>query len=118
MPWLLRDGEVLASLDIARTRREWASRRSVQETIEGALLLPPTRSVHTFGLRQPIDVAFCEAELDVDDELRDLVVVKTVRMGRWRVSLPSIHPRAVVEAEAGTFGRWNLSPGDQLEIKQ
>lgn len=118
MPWLLRDGEVLASLEIARTRRERAARRSGQESIEGALLLPATRSVHTFGMRSPVDVAFCEADLDVNDELGDLVVVKTARMRCWRVSLPSLHPRAVVEAEAGAFGRWNLSPGDQLEIKQ
>lgn len=118
MPWLLRDGEVLASLEIARTRRERASRRSGQETIEGALLLPATRSVHTFGMRFPVDVAFCKVELDVEGGLGDLVVVKTARMERWRVSVPSLHPRAVVEAEAGAFGRWNLRPGDQLEIKQ
>lgn len=117
MPWLLRDGEVLASLEIAHTRRERASKRSVQEGIGGALLLRPTRSVHTFGLRHPVDVAFCDAELDVDHELGDLVVVRTARMSRRRVSLPSLHPRAVVEAEAGAFGRWNLGPGDQLEIK-
>jgi uncharacterized membrane protein (UPF0127 family) len=29
-----------------------------------------------------------------------------------------LRARAVVEAEAGTFARWNLQVGDQLEVKE
>ena len=58
MGWLLRDGEVLASLEVADTRA--ARRRGLlgRDGIDGALLLAPARSVHTFGMRFPIDVAW------------------------------------------------------------
>lgn len=111
MAWLLRDGEVLASLEIARSRRERARGLLGREGIEGALLLPATRSVHTVGMRFPIDVAFCNGQ-------GELLVVRIVRMGRWRVSRPSLRTRAVIEADAGAFARWNLRPGDRLEVKE
>jgi uncharacterized protein len=109
MAWLLRDGEVLASLEVARDRK--GRRRGLlgRDGIEGALLLQPCRSVHTLGMRFPIDVAFCDA---------DLVVVRIVHMGRFRVSRPAARARAAIEAEAGAFARWGLQPGDQLEIKE
>jgi uncharacterized membrane protein (UPF0127 family) len=108
VPWLLRDGEVLASLEVARSRRERARGLLGRDGIEGALLLRPARSVHTVGMRFPIDVAFC------DD---DLVVLRVVRMPRYRVARPMWRAKAVVEAEAGAFARWDLQPGDQLEMK-
>ena len=58
--WLLRDGDVLASLEVAATRS--ARRRGLlgRDHLEGALLLERTRSVHTLGMRFPIDVAFLD----------------------------------------------------------
>ncbi len=109
MPWLLRDGEVLASLEVARSRRDRARGLLGRDGVEGALLLEPARSVHTVGMRFPLDVAFCDAEM---------VVLKVVRMPRHRVSMPVPRARCVIEAEAGTFGRWELRPGDQLEVKE
>ena len=79
-----------------------------RDGMDGALLLRPARSVHTIGMRFPIDVAFCDA---------DLVVITTVYLERQRVCLPRVRARSVVEAEAGAFERWNLRVGDQLEIK-
>lgn len=118
MPWLLRDGEVLASLEIAPSRHPRAAGLTAREGIEGALLLPAGRSVHTFGLRFPIDVAFCDVDIDLDDDFGGLVVARTLTMQCWRVSLPSLRPRVAVEAEAGAFARWELRPGDELEVKQ
>lgn len=118
MPWLLRDGEVLASLEISRTRRGRPVVPSGREAIEGALLLPPARSVHTIGGRFPIDVAFCDLDIDLDDDFGGLVVVRTLQLPCWRMSLPSLRARSVVEAEAGAFARWNLHVGDELEVKQ
>ena len=109
MPWLLRDGEVLASLDVARSRRERARGLLGRDGIEGALWLAPARSVHTVGMRFAIDVAFCDGEG---------VVLRIVTMRRHRIGLPVLKARAVVEAEAGTFARWNLQPGDKLEVKE
>jgi uncharacterized protein len=109
MAWLLREGEVLASLEIARDRKSRMRGLLGRDGIEGALLLEPCRSVHTVGLRFPIDVAFCD---------RDLVVVRIVRLGRFRACRPVLRAHAAIEAEAGSFARWNLHLGDQLEVKE
>ena len=108
MPWLLRDGEVLASLEVPDTRA--ARRRGLlgRDGIEGALLLRPCRSVHSIGMRFPLDVAWCD---------RDLVVLRVARLPRHRVTRPVARAGAVLEAEAGSFARWGLVPGDQLELR-
>ncbi len=109
MAALLRDGEVLAALEVAERRAERTRGLLGRDSLEGALLLPRTRSVHTFAMRFPLDVAFCS---------RDLMVVATVlAMRPHRVSRPRLRCRYVLEAEAGAFERWRLRPGDQLEIK-
>jgi uncharacterized protein len=109
MAWLLRDGEVLASLEVARTRSERRRGLLGRDGIEGALLLEPAKSVHTIGMRFPIDVAFCDEEM---------VVLRVVRLARHRVALPMWKAHAVIEAQAGCFARWELRPGDQLEVKE
>jgi uncharacterized membrane protein (UPF0127 family) len=108
MPWLLRDGEVLASLELADTRP--ARRRGLlgRDGIEGAMLLRPARSVHSLGMRFPLDVAWC------DD---DLVVLRVARLPRHRLTRPVARAHSVLEAEAGSFVRWNLTVGDQLELQ-
>jgi uncharacterized protein len=106
--WLLRDGEVLASLEVAGSRRARSRGLLGRDGVEGALLLRPCRSVHTVGMRFPIDVAFC------DDELQ---VLRVVTMPRYRLSRLVWRSRAVIEAEAGAFARWGLRPGDKLEVK-
>lgn len=108
MPWLLRDGEVLAALEVAEGAAGRARGLLGRDGIEGAILIRPARSVHTLGMRFPIDVAFCD---------RDMTVVDTVRMPRHRVGRPRLRACCVVEAEAGAFDRWALRPGDHLEIK-
>ncbi|HEV8296807.1 MAG TPA: DUF192 domain-containing protein [Acidimicrobiales bacterium] len=107
MAWLVSDGRVLASLEIATTRR--ARRRGLigRDGIEGAILLQPARSIHTLRMRFPIDVAYCDA---------DLVVVRTATINPNRIGLPVWRARAVIEAEAGSFARWGLRPGDTLEV--
>jgi uncharacterized membrane protein (UPF0127 family) len=59
-------------------------------------------------MRFPIDVAFC------DD---DLQVLRVVTMHRHRLGRPVLRSRVVIEAEAGAFQRWSLRPGDVLEVK-
>ena len=108
MPWLLRDGEVLASLEVADQRGARRKGLLGRDSIEGALLLVPARSVHSIGMRFPIDVAWLDA---------DLVVLRTARLSRNRVSRPVLRARGVLEAEAGSFARWGVQVGDQLEKK-
>jgi len=108
MAWLVREGEVLASLDVVESFGARLRGLLGRDGCDGALLIKPARSVHTVGMRFPIDVAFCD---------RELRVVATTTMPRYRIGRPRLKARCVIEAEAGAFGRWRLQPGDQLEIK-
>ena len=58
MAWLLRDGEVLASVEVASSLAARSRGLLGKKGYEGALLLRHTRSVHTIGMRFAIDVAF------------------------------------------------------------
>lgn len=107
--WLLREGEVLAALEVAESFKERSRGLLGRPGLAGALLLRPARSVHSVGMRFPIDVAFCD---------KDLWVVRTVHMRPGRVSRPSLRGCCVIEAEAGAFERWRLQPGDHLEVRE
>mgnify|MGYP001168467183 CR=1 FL=1 len=107
MSWLLRDGEVLASLEVASSRRDRRRGLLGRDDFEGAMLIERVRSVHSLGMRFPIDVAFC------DDEM---VVVKTLRLEPHRITAPVLRAHSVIEAEAGRFAHWTLCPGDHLEV--
>jgi uncharacterized protein len=107
--WLVRDGQVLASLEIPPTRRGKARGLLGRRGIEGAVLLRGVRSVHTIGMQFDLDVALLDEHG---------VVIKMLRLKRNRVSAPILRTRAIVEAEAGAFGDWGLRIGDLLEIRE
>jgi uncharacterized membrane protein (UPF0127 family) len=106
--WLLRDGEVLAAIEVADSFGGRLRGLLGRDGIEGAILLRPARSVHTIGMRFPIDVAFCR---------RDLTVLDVTTMAPHRIGMPRLGAHCVIEAELGAFERWRLQPGDQLELK-
>ncbi len=108
MPWLVADGRVLASLEVATSTRGRMRGLLGRDGIEGALLLSPARSVHTFGMRFCIDVAFCD---------RDMMVLRIVSVPPRRVTRPTLRAHAVLEAEAGSFDRWQVQVGDHLEVR-
>lgn len=97
---------MLASLEVADTRPARRKGLLGRDGIDGAMLLTPARSVHSIGMRFPLDVAWCD---------RDLVVLRVARLGRHRMTRPVVRARSVVEAQAGAFARWNLTVGDRLE---
>jgi uncharacterized protein len=105
--WLLRDGDVLASVEVARRMGPRMRGLLGRDGLDGALLLQPAMHVHTFGMRFPLDVAYLDG---------DLTVVAITRMRPWRVGVPRVRSRAVLEAEAGSFERWHLAIGDALEL--
>ena len=72
-------------------------------------LLQPARSVHTIGMRFPIDVAFCD---------RHGVVLRTLTVAPWRVTRVVWRAGFVVEAPAGSFDRWQLRAGDTVEVRE
>jgi uncharacterized membrane protein (UPF0127 family) len=71
------------------------------------MVISPASSVHTFGMRFPIDVAFCDRSWRV-------IAVRT--MGPGRMSRPRLRARVVIEAEAGAFERWDVIPGTRLAL--
>ncbi len=107
MPRLMRDGEVLASVEAATTRA--ARRRGLlgRASFAGVLVIRPCRQVHSFGMRFPIDVIWC----DGDGRVLRIVALRPQRMTRlvWR-------SRFVLEAELGTATGWGLKDGDLLEV--
>jgi len=108
MSWLVRDGDVLGTAEVADTARNRRRGLLGRDGHDGALVLRPCRHVHTVGMRFAIDVAFCDAEG---------VVLRTVTLAPWRLS-PYVRRAAfAVEAEAGAFDRWRLRPGDRLELR-
>jgi uncharacterized protein len=107
--WLLREGEVLAALEVAESREERMVGLLKRDSIEGAILIQPARSVHSVGMAFAIDVAFCT---------RDLVVLRTLCLRPGRMTRPCLRGGCVIEAEAGAFERWNLRVGDRLEIRE
>ena len=108
MAWLVSEGHVLASLEIAKGFRGRSRGLIGRDGIEGALLLRPARSVHTVGMRFPIDVAYCDGSL---------TVLEITTMAPRRVGRPRLSARAVLEAEAGCLKRWGIEPGMTLEVR-
>ncbi len=108
MTWLLRGGDVLAAVDVVEPRIPFGQGLHGRDGYEGAMVLARTRAVHTFGMRFPVDVAYC------DD---DLVVIRVRRMRPWRVGMPCPKARLVIEGEAGSFERWGLAVGDTVELR-
>jgi len=106
--WLVLDGRVLATLEVAETRRARGRGLLGRDGIEGALLLRPARSVHTVGMRFPIDVAHLDG---------DLTVLRTATMVPNRVGRVVWRSRGVLECEAGTLDRWGVKVGDRLEVR-
>lgn len=104
---LLVDGRPVAPLELALDRRSRGRGLLGRDGLDGALLLAPCRSVHTFAMRFAIDVALCD---------RGLRVVATTTVAPGRLVLPRWGASAAVEAEAGCFDRWGLCPGSSLAV--
>ena len=109
MAWLLRDDQVLAAVEVAESRRDRMRGLLGREGIDGALVLRPGKSVHSFGMRFPLDVAFCD---------RELVVRRMVSLPPNRLTRLSLRCHCIIEAEEGAFERWKLRLGDKLEVRE
>ena len=108
MPWLVVEDHVLASIEVAATRAERRRGLIGRDGIDGALVLWRTRAIHTFGVRFPIDVSYCDSSM---------LVLRTASVNPNRICLPVLRASSVVEAEAGSFARWGLRPGDIVEVR-
>ena len=108
MPWLVRGDDVLASAEVAVTRK--LRRRGLfgRDQLDGVLILRPCRQVHTFGMKFPIDVAFCD---------RYGFVLHVSQMRPGRVSRYVLRAYFAIEAAEGSFDRWEIGVGDIIEVK-
>jgi uncharacterized membrane protein (UPF0127 family) len=79
-------GELAVPLEIASSYRARTKGLLGRDSVDGALLLSPAGSVHTFRMRFPIDVAYLDRGLRV-------IAVRTMRPGR--LGLPRV--QVVVE---------------------
>lgn len=107
--WLVSEGHVLASAEIAEGRRHRLVGLLGRTSVEGAFVIPRCRWVHTFGMKMPLDVAHVDASG---------TVLRTVRMVPHRVGAPMRRAHLVIEAEAGAFERWGLRAGDIVEVRR
>jgi hypothetical protein len=106
--WLLRDGDVVCALEITDSTAERGVLRG-RSGCQGALHLEGTRTVHTAGMRFPVDVAFLSV---------DLTVLRVTRLKPWRLARGGRGARSAVETEAGSLARWGVQVGDQLEVRE
>jgi uncharacterized protein len=105
--WLLCDGQLVAPVTVAVLDMERSAGLLGQDSLRGALLLEGAHHVHTFGMHFPLDVAFCDRRLRVFD---------VITLARNRLSRPRIRSRFVLEATAGAFQKWGISPRSQLSV--
>ncbi|UYQ64142.1 DUF192 domain-containing protein [Streptomyces peucetius] len=104
---LTADGLDVARVEIAATYRTRRRGLLGRDGIDGAMLLTPCNSVHTIGMRFPIDVAYLDGTLRV-------LTIRTMPPGR--VGLPRLRARHVLEAEAGALAGWGVRAGTALTV--
>ena len=107
MAWLTRDGQVLASAEVASHRAARRTGLLGRDELDGVFILK-ARSVHTFGMSFAIDVAFCDA---------DGVVLRVATLPPNRLTRPVLAARSAIEAPAGAFRSWGVVVGDRLEVR-
>ncbi|MFF5487038.1 DUF192 domain-containing protein [Streptomyces virginiae] len=78
-----------------------------RDGIDGAMLLTPAASVHTFRMRFAIDVAYLD---------RAFGVLAVVTMAPGRLGLPRLRSRHVLESAAGAMAGWGLRAGITIAV--
>ncbi|CCK27757.1 hypothetical protein BN159_3378 [Streptomyces davaonensis JCM 4913] len=101
-------GDVGLPLEIASSYRARTRGLLGRDAVDGVLLLSPANSIHTIGMRIPIDVAYLDRRLNV-------LAVRTMKPGR--LGLPRLRARHVLEAEAGAMVGWGLRVGVRVVVE-
>nr|WP_037828503.1 DUF192 domain-containing protein [Streptomyces sp. NRRL S-325] len=94
-------------LRIAASYRARARGLLGADGVDGALLITPCGSVHTFRMRFTIDVAYLDRRFNV-------LAVRRMKPGR--LGRPRLRARHVVESEAGAMDGWGLRPGTRVRV--
>ena len=96
-------------LEIATSYRARTRGLLGRDGIDGAMLLTPASSVHTFRMRFALDVVYL-------DRRSTVLAVRTMKPGR--LGAPRLRSRHVLELEAGEAERRGLRPGVTVHIEQ
>ncbi|MFJ7267403.1 DUF192 domain-containing protein [Streptomyces sp. NPDC099050] len=102
------EAPVEVPLEVAASYRARTRGLLGRDGIEGAMLLTPASSVHTFRMRFAIDVAHLDRRLNV---------IALTTMAPGRLGLPRPRARHVLEAEAGAMAAWGLRVGSPLRVR-
>ena len=78
-----------------------------RDQVVGAMWFPGVRSVHTVKMRCAIDVA----HVDLAGRVASVTTMQPNRVGAWRRNCAG-----VLEAAAGAFAEWGITPGTTLTI--
>lgn len=108
LPILYVHGLAVGGIEVAATSAQRRHGLLGRDGIDVAMWLRPARQVHSFAMRFPIDVIYCDGGLAVEW----LGTLRPNRMGplRWRA-------RSVIETEQGRIAEWGIALGDVLEIR-
>ncbi|MBB4712895.1 uncharacterized membrane protein (UPF0127 family) [Streptomyces luteogriseus] len=101
------EASVRVPLEIAASYRARTKGLLGRDSLDGAILLSPANSVHTFRMRMAIDVAYLDRRLRV-------IAVRTMRPGL--LGMPRLRARHVVEAESGAMRGWGMREGARVEV--
>ena len=107
--WLVSNGNVLASAELAESHADRGRGLIGRDGIEGALVLERTKWIHTLGMKFAIDVAHLDSTG---------LVVKISHVRPHRLGAYVRGAARVVEAQAGAFERWGLRLGDIVELRE
>ncbi|MEU1077027.1 MULTISPECIES: DUF192 domain-containing protein [unclassified Streptomyces] len=102
------EGGVRVPLEIASSYRARTRGLLGRTRVEGALLLTPAASVHTFRMRFPLDIAYLDRHLRV-------IALHTVPPNR--LTAPRLRSRHVLEAGAGAMAGWGMRPGVHVRVR-
>ncbi|MEV6331747.1 DUF192 domain-containing protein [Streptomyces sp. NPDC051909] len=94
-------------LEIAATYESRRRGLLGRDGIDGALLITPTNSIHTFGMRFTLDIAYLD---------RSFTVLDVVTMRPGRLGMVRLRGRHVLEAEGGTMAGWGLRRGAVIRV--
>ena len=106
--WLMCDGKVLASADIANTAK--LRRRGLigRTSVDSALVISPCRWIHSIGMKCAIDVLYLDAAGSV---------IKTEHLKPMRIAAPVGRSKTIVEMSAGSIERCGVHVGDMIEVR-
>jgi len=106
--WLVSEGRVLAAAQLATSRADLRRGLLGVTSVDEPLVLMPCSWVHTIGMKATIDVAYVAS---------NNIVIQTATMKPWRVGARIPATALIIEAAAGSFERWNLRVGDEVEVR-